>query len=147
MRKFTITSDNFIAIVCYSLIGRRVEKIKFDTLNMLCNKALKEFNQPHSKFKIAYTNRSLLNFIQLHKNKYADPAFDKKLQIQIFSSYELNIIHFLEINEAINNINKIITTIPHSAFLELYPIVNDLINQYQFLELVEDNETCYDYNY
>ena len=145
MRKFTITSDSFLTIICYVLIGRRVEKIKFDTLNMLCNRALDEFNKPKSKFKIAYTNRSLLNYIQLHKNKYIDPAIDKSLQIQIFSTYELNVLHFLDSDKAIDNINKMINKIPHSCFLELFPIINDLINQYQFLELVEDNETCYDY--
>lgn len=137
--KIAIKPQPYISLVCYSLIGKAVDKIQPTALDMLCKRVV-EYYAKESKTKIIYNQKSLLEFVQTFstKNNYK--------QIQIFKSSldaENNLVFMEDSYVLLANLSKLFAIIPYNEFVKLYPFINDFINMYQLIEFINLNPQKY----
>ena len=134
----TIKSQAFIALICYLLVGKTVDKISLKALHMLCSRVVEYYSKEH-KIKITYTITSLLDFIYTYSGNNLEI---KRNNIQIFQSSVDNNDNLIFINDSyslLQNLSKLFASVPHNEFISLYPLVNDFINMYQLIDFIELN--------
>ena len=134
----TIKSQAFIALICYLLVGKTVDKISLKALQMLCSRVVEYYSKEH-KIKITYTITSLLDFIYTYSGNNLEI---KRNNIQIFQSSVDNNDNLIFINDSyslLQNLSKLFASVPHNEFISLYPLVNDFINMYQLIDFIELN--------
>ena len=85
MKKYrNLDSSAFISLICYSLAGRKVNKILPKTFNQLCSQiAINYMKNEDRKVNVKYSPRTLAVYIQNHSkydiNMYNSQLFQNKL--------------------------------------------------------------------
>lgn len=135
--KRKIKCQSFISLICYSLIGKSVNKIQPKTLNMLCLRVNEYYTKEH-KTQILYTENGLLEYIHTFSNK------ENYRHFQIFQSAldeNNNLIFVEESIKVLQQLSILFSDILHEEFYQLYPFINDFINMYQLIECIEFDPT------
>lgn len=125
-----ISSDSYISLVCYMLIGKSVRKIKLKSLHNLCFRIQEYYN----KKNITYCKNALLFYIDQYKSN--NNNYQPK---QLFSYINEEIIFKDDINYILQALSAKFAIIDKEEFFNLYEHINTFIGMYQLCEDIEIN--------
>lgn len=128
-RTKNISSDSYISLICYMLIGKSVRKIKFKSLDNLCHRIQEYYN----KKNIIYCRNALLFYINQYKN---NENYQPK---QLFSYINDEIIFKDDINYILQILSNKFAIIDKEEFFNLYEHISTFISMYQLCEDIEIN--------
>lgn len=122
-----ISYTSFLALTCYMLIGRGVQKINLKALNILCSR-IKEY---YPTDNIIYNFNSLLEFIKTYRN------VENYKHIHLFFFVNDEIIFKDDVCQVLTDLSKLFANIKQDKFEKLYQHINSFINMYQLIDVIE----------
>ena len=119
-----ISSEAYISLICYMLIGKSVHKININSLHNLCLK-IKEYYNTNN---ILYSKLALLSYINTYKD------VDNYKHIRLFSYINDEIIFPDNIYDILQSLNSMFANVNKDEFFNLYSHINSFINMYQLID-------------